>query len=140
PSTSASCWASISSWRTGSRGGTAERARSSPGRSWPRRSASSWSRRGVSRGLFAVGSEFVDRVGGNAESFSNPGAGSLLASLSFHATHTLAIGLGEPVLALALWGLVPAWRRGTSGRFLVLALASLLPTLFLTSMWPVRYG
>jgi len=44
------------------------------------------------------------------------------------------------VLALALVGLWILWRRGPSGRFLVLALISLVPLLVATWLRTVRYG
>src|SRR5262245_40505963 len=53
---------------------------------------------------------------------------------------TFGVGLGEPVLALALIGLVLTWRRGTRGRFAVLATLLMLPSILLTIHHPMRFG
>lgn len=95
----------------------------------------------VSPGLFVALGDFFDTLGWATTNYSNAGtAGSLLGAARFHVTTSLAIGLGEPAFLLALWGIAVAWKRGAGARFLVLALALLLPTLFLTSARPVRYG
>jgi len=69
-----------------------------------------------------------------------PDLGAVLELLAFHAQASLAVGLGEPVLLLALGGLFVAWRLGRRGRLLVLAVLCLLPTLVLTHALLVRYG
>jgi hypothetical protein len=95
----------------------------------------------VSPGLFVARGEFVDTLDWATENYSNAGTlAALLGAARFHLTDSLAIGLGEPAFLLALGGVVAAWRRGASGRFYVLALVALLPSLFLTSARPVRYG
>jgi len=66
--------------------------------------------------------------------------GTLLDGLAFHGYYTLWVGLGEPVLLLSLAGLVLAWHGGSTGRLLVLLIALLAPTPFLSRIPILRYA
>jgi hypothetical protein len=65
---------------------------------------------------------------------------SLWSNLAAHGELTLAIGLGETALLLALAGYWPLWRRGRAGRFLVLASLLLTSALVATRVQNLRYG
>ncbi len=71
---------------------------------------------------------------------SEPAAAALLGSLAHHLQFTLWIGVGEPVVVLALVGLALALRTGGEPRQLAVSVLLLTPSLFLTSHHPVRFG
>lgn len=93
-------------------------------------------------GLFlGAARDFVERVAFGADALEPRWDGiSQLRMLRFHLLETAGVGLGEPVLVAACVGMALAWRRGTSGRYLVLAVLILVPMLFLTNSTFVRYG
>ena len=92
-------------------------------------------------GVFASAGDFVAHVKHDFELLApRAEVASPLRGLAYHLRYTLAIGLGEPVFLLALAGLVPCWRRGPAGRFVVLSLLLIAPTPFLSRIPVLRYG
>lgn len=92
-------------------------------------------------GVFASAGDFVQHLKHDFELLApRAEVASPLRGLVYHLRYTLAIGLGEPVFALALAGLALAWRRGPAGRFLVLSLLLIAPTPFLSRIPVLRYG
>jgi hypothetical protein len=94
----------------------------------------------VSPGMLVALGDAVGTLDHVSGTIGSPGPAAMLDNVRWHALHSGALGLGEPLFVLGLLGLVLAWRQSTGGRFLVLALVLLLPTLFLTNQRPVRYG
>lgn len=68
------------------------------------------------------------------------GSASPWNTLLYHARYTLAVGLGEPALLLALLGIWPLWRSGRSGRFLLGGALLLSTALVATRLESSRYG
>jgi hypothetical protein len=66
--------------------------------------------------------------------------GVLLEGLLFHGRYSLGVGLGEPVLVLVAAGALLAWRRGSTGRFFVLAALVFVPSILVTEHRPVRFA
>ncbi len=92
-------------------------------------------------GLFAgAAQDFLAHYQVNQFQSLAPRWDSPLRMLLFHTRHTLATGLGEPVLLAALAGLWIGARRGPAGRLMVLSVLGCLPILVLTSVPVVRYG
>jgi len=57
-----------------------------------------------------------------------------------HLRHTFIAGFGETALLFAVPGALILWRRGGTGRCLVLAILALLPLFFVARSPAVRYG
>lgn|SRR5262245_10401986 len=85
---------------------------------------------------------WIDKVSFNAHRFRpNWSSASLHNIFAFHSRYTLACGLGESALLLALAGFWPLWRRGRAGRFLALVPPLLATALIATRMDSnARYG
>ncbi len=95
----------------------------------------------VSPGLFVAFSDMLARMQQAADVYGPSSDPLVLArGLFVQARDTFGVGLGEPVLVLALLGLGLTWRRGPSGRFTVLALLLMLPSILLTIHHPTRFG
>ncbi len=75
-----------------------------------------------------------------AQGLLDRSAAELGASVAKLVRHSLGIGLGEPVLALALLGAPLLWKRGTAGRTLLSVIALSLPLALLIRHDNVRYA
>lgn len=95
----------------------------------------------VSPGLFVAFADMLEHMREAAEVYGPSSDPVVLARGFFvQARDTFGVGLGEPVFALALVGLVVTWRRGPHGRFAVLATLLMVPSILLTIHHPTRFG
>ncbi len=69
-----------------------------------------------------------------------PSLAGLAEIAGHHLGYTFAVGLGEILFLLALWGAVLAWRAGGRLRLLVICLLLLLPMFYVARSRAVRYG
>ncbi|HEX6886147.1 MAG TPA: glycosyltransferase family 39 protein [Planctomycetota bacterium] len=85
--------------------------------------------------------DLIEVVRWSIETYGSTSAGGgPLPRLGHHVRYTFAVGLGEPVFALALIGMGLGLARPGAPRFLALSALLLLPTTFLTAHTPVRFG